>query len=292
MKHAKTGASRDTAVGAGLVLFAALFIPWSAALVQPAFGLIGPAASSSWRFLLGALMLLVIARPNVRRFTRHQWIGALAFGTAVAFMNVSFYEAIARIPLGSAVVIEFLGPLLVAALGRRTWQHFGFVLLAALGVVALSHPGGGLEVTGVLFALGAGAGWATYLFAAQRVGGSTNGLEGLAAGVTISALWSLPFTLSSTRVVLAHPYVIGRLALVALMALVLGFGAEMSALRRLKPSIVGVLVAFDPVLAFLVGWLLLSQHVSGWDYVGVACVVLASIGVTRDSSREVLEVAR
>jgi len=279
-------------VGAGLVLFAALFIPWSAALVQPAFGLIGPAASSSWRFLLGALMLLVIARPNVRRFTRHQWIGALAFGTAVAFMNVSFYEAIARIPLGSAVVIEFLGPLLVAALGRRTWQHFGFVLLAALGVVALSHPGGGLEVTGVLFALGAGAGWATYLFAAQRVGGSTNGLEGLAAGVTISALWSLPFTLSSTRVVLAHPYVIGRLALVALMALVLGFGAEMSALRRLKPSIVGVLVAFDPVLAFLVGWLLLSQHVSGWDYVGVACVVLASIGVTRDSSREVLEVAR
>jgi inner membrane transporter RhtA len=292
LKHAKTGASRDTAVGAGLVLFAALFIPWSAALVQPAFGLIGPAASSSWRFLLGALMLLVIARPNVRRFTRHQWIGALAFGTAVAFMNVSFYEAIARIPLGSAVVIEFLGPLLVAALGRRTWQHFGFVLLAALGVVALSHPGGGLEVTGVLFALGAGAGWATYLFAAQRVGGSTNGLEGLAAGVTISALWSLPFTLSSTRVVLAHPYVIGRLALVALMALVLGFGAEMSALRRLKPSIVGVLVAFDPVLAFLVGWLLLSQHVSGWDYVGVACVVLASIGVTRDSSREVLEVAR
>jgi inner membrane transporter RhtA len=292
LKHAKTGASRDTAVGAGLVLFAALFIPWSAALVQPAFGLIGPAASSSWRFLLGALMLLVIARPNVRRFTRHQWIGALAFGTAVAFMNVSFYEAIARIPLGSAVVIEFLGPLLVAALGRRTWQHFGFVLLAALGVVALSHPGGGLEVTGVLFALGAGAGWATYLFAAQRVGGSTNGLEGLAAGVTISALWSLPFTLSSTRVVLAHPYVIGRLALVALMALVLGFGAEMSALRRLKPSIVGVLVAFDPVLAFLVGWLLLSQRVSGWDYVGVACVVLASIGVTRDSSREVLEVAR
>jgi inner membrane transporter RhtA len=292
LKHAKTGASRDTAVGAGLVLFAALFITWSAALVQPAFGLIGPAASSSWRFLLGALMLLVIARPNVRRFTRHQWIGALAFGTAVAFMNVSFYEAIARIPLGSAVVIEFLGPLLVAALGRRTWQHFGFVLLAALGVVALSHPGGGLEVTGVLFALGAGAGWATYLFAAQRVGGSTNGLEGLAAGVTISALWSLPFTLSSTRVVLAHPYVIGRLALVALMALVLGFGAEMSALRRLKPSIVGVLVAFDPVLAFLVGWLLLSQHVSGWDYVGVACVVLASIGVTRDSSREVLEVAR
>ncbi len=283
---------RDSVVGAGFVFFAAIFIPWSAALVQPAFHVIGPAASSSWRFLLGAVMLLAIARPNVRRFTRHQWIGAFAFGTAVAFMNISFYEAIARIPLGIAVVIEFLGPLLVAALGKRTWRHFGFVLVAGLGVVALSHPGGGLTLVGAFFALAAGAGWATYLFASQRLGGTTNGLEGLAVGVSISAIWSLAFTVSSTRVVLAHPYVIGRLSLVALMALVLGFGAELSALRRLKPSIVGVLVAFDPVIAFLVGWLLLSQHVSRWDYVGVACVVFASIGVTRDSSREVLEVAR
>ena len=284
--------SKNSVVGAGFVFFAALFIPWSAALVQPAFGLIGPASASSWRFLLGAAILMVIARPNLRHFTHHQWIGALAFGAAVAFMNLSFYEAIARIPLGSAVVIEFLGPLLVAALGKRTWRHFGFVVIAALGVVALSHPGGGLTVSGVLFALMAGAGWATYLFASQRVGGSTNGLEGLAVGITISALLSLPFAISSTRVVFGHPYVIGRLALVALMALVLGFGAELSALRRLKPSIVGVLVAFDPAIAFVVGWLLLSQPVSGWDYVGVACVVFASIGVTRDSSREVLEVAR
>jgi inner membrane transporter RhtA len=273
-------------------LFAAAFIPWSAALVQPAFGLIGPASASAWRFALGAVMLLVIARPNVRRFTRHQWIGALVFGTAVAFMNVSFYEAISRIPLGSAVVIEFLGPLSVAALGKRTWRHLGFVVLAALGVVALSHPGGGLTMAGVFFALVAGAGWATYLFAAQRVGGSTNGLEGLAVGVAISALWSMPFTIASARVVLGHPSVIGRLALVALMALVLGFGAELSALRRLKPSIVGVLVAFDPAIAFLVGWILLAQRVNAWDYIGVACVVFASIGVTRDSSRELLEIAQ
>jgi len=118
-------------------------------------------------------MLLAIARPNVRRFTRHQWIGAFAFGTAVAFMNISFYEAIARIPLGIAVVIEFLGPLLVAALGKRTWRHFGFVLVAGLGVVALSHPGGGLTLVGAFFALAAGAGWATYLFASQRLGGTT-----------------------------------------------------------------------------------------------------------------------
>jgi inner membrane transporter RhtA len=274
------------------VLFAAAFIPWSAALIQPAFHLVGPASASSWRFLLGAVMLLAIARPNVAKFSAHQWIGALAFGVAVALMNVSFYEAIARIPLGSAVVIEFLGPLLVAALGQRSWRHFAFVLLGGLGVVALSHPGGGLHVVGVLFAVGAGIGWAAYLFAAQRVGGSTNRLEGLAVGVSIAAVLTLPYTVTSASVVAGHPYVLGRIALVALMALVLGFGAEIAALRRLNPSVVGVLVAFDPAFAFFVGWLLLAERVTVWDFVGVACVVVASIGVTRESSREFVDIAR
>ncbi len=291
MTAASSSGPRDAFAGAGLVLFAASFIPWSAALVQPAFGAIGPAASSSWRFLLGALMLLVVARPKLGRFSRHQWIGALAFGTAVAFMNQSFYAAIARIPLGTAVVIEFLGPLLVAALGRRTWRHLGFVVVAALGVVALSHPGGGLTWAGALFAMCAGLGWALYLFASQRVGGSTTGLEGLALGVAIAALWTLPFDVTSAHVVVAHPYVLGRLALVALMSLVLGFGAELSALRRLKPSVVGVLVAFNPAIAFFVGWLLLSDRFTWWDLAGLICVMFASVGVTRDSSRELVEIA-
>lgn len=291
MSPTSSNGSSDPFVGAGLVLFAATFIPWSAALVQPAFTAIGPAASSSWRFLLGAAMLLVIARPRLARFTRHQWVGALAFGTAVAFMNLSFYEAIARIPLGTAVVIEFLGPLLVAALGKRTWRHFGFVVVAGLGVVALAHPGGGLTWPGALFAAGAGLGWASYLFASRRVGGSTNGFEGLAVGVAVAALWTLPFDVTSAHEVSAHPAVLGRLALVALMALVLGFGAELLALRRLQPSIVGVLVAFDPAIAFFVGWLLLADRFTTWDLVGLACVMFASVGVTRDSSRELAEIA-
>lgn len=237
-------------------------------------------------------MLFVIARPNLRCFTRHQWTGALAFGVAVAFMNGCFYEAIARIPLGNAVVIEFMGPLLVAALGRRTWRQFGCVALATVGVVVLSHPGGGLTLFGALFAVGSGVGWALYLFASRRVGGSTNGLEGLAVGIAVAALLSLPMSVASARAVTSHPYLVGRIALVAFMALVIGFGAEMSALRRLKPSVIGVLAAFDPSFAFLVGWLLLAERVTSWDIVGVACVILASIGVTRDSTREVLDIAR
>jgi inner membrane transporter RhtA len=124
------------------------------------------------------------------------------------------------------------------------------------------------------------------------VGGSTNRLEGLAVGVSIAAVLTLPYTVTSASVVAGHPYVLGRIALVALMALVLGFGAEIAALRRLNPSVVGVLVAFDPAFAFFVGWLLLAERVTVWDFVGVACVVVASIGVTRESSREFVDIAR
>jgi inner membrane transporter RhtA len=284
--------SRNALIGASLVVIGAASIQWSAALVHPAFIAIGPSASSAWRFLLGALMLLGIARPRVARFTTNQWLSAFVFGTAVAFMNLCFYQAIARIPLGTAVVIEFLGPLLVAALGKRTWRHFAFVVLAGLGVLALTRPGGGVTFVGALFALGAGAGWALYLFAMQRVGGASRGIDTLAIGVGVAALWSLPFALGRSHEVFTHPYLLGRIALVAFLALVIGFGAEIRALRRLTPSVVGVLVASDPAIAFVIGWMLLNERISPWDVVGLVCVILASIGVTRDESRRTLEVAR
>ena len=104
----------------------------------------------------------------------------LDFGVATAVMNQSFFQAIDRIHLGSAVAIEFLGPFLLAALGRRTWRHFGFVLVAAAGVVALTRPGSGITWQGALFAAVAGAGWAAYTYSSHRVGGVTEGFEGLA----------------------------------------------------------------------------------------------------------------
>lgn len=265
----------------------ATLMPWSAAIVQPVFTAVGPSASSSTRFLVGALVLLALTRPKVRRWTRREWTAAIAFGLATAFMNQSFYQAIARIPLGSAVTIEFMGPFLVAALGRRTWRHFGFVLLAGFGVVALSRPGGGLTFVGGLFAVGAGVGWAAYVFTSHRVGGSTIGLEGLAVAMTIAALATLPFTVGSAHVFVDHPLLIARITVVAVMSIVLGFGAELQALRRLKPSIVSVLLAFNPAIAFIVGWILLNEKITAWVLVGLCSVVLAGIGVTIDQARRI-----
>lgn len=129
------------------MLGGAALVQWSAAIVLRVFPVLGPPATSAWRFLLGAAVLMAITRPKVRHWTRRQWVGAFALGASTAFMNQSFYQAIARIPLGGAVAIEFLGPFCVAAFGKRNPKHLAFVALAGLGVVALTRPGNGLTLS-------------------------------------------------------------------------------------------------------------------------------------------------
>ena len=268
--------------GAGFIILGASSIQWSAALIQPAFARLGPAATSGWRFFFGSLILLVATRPRLRRWRREQWRAAVILGVTVAFMNVCFYQAISRIPLGSAVTIEFLGPLSVAAFGRRSWRHYSFAALAALGVVLLSHPGGGVTLLGAAFALLSGVGWGVYVFAAARVGGATTGFGGLAVSMSVSALVTLAWTWSSAPQLVHHPFLGGRLVLVGLMSIVLGFAAELQALRRLSPPAAGVLMSLDPAIAFVVGALVLHERATSWVLLGLACVVVAGAGVTMD----------
>jgi inner membrane transporter RhtA len=266
------------------MLLGASLIQWSAAIVTHVFGQIGPSSTSAWRFFLGAVVLMAFTRPHLRSWTKQQWLGALALGISVAFMNQCFYQAIARIPLGAAVAIEYLGPFMVSALGKRSARHFAFVILAGLGVLAIARPGAGLNYEGVLFAAGSGLGWASYVFAAHRVGGQAEGFGGLAVSMSIAAVVTLPLTISSSHYVLSHPATLGRLALVAFMAIVLGFGCELQALRRLRPSTAGVLFALDPAVAFVIGLIVLSQTIHPFDLVGMVCVVIAGAGVTYDAA--------
>lgn len=284
MSQPKGTLEGHTLSGAGFMLLGAVLIQWTAAIVTRAFPVIGPSAASAWRFLLGALVLVALTRPKLRHWTKRQWLGALALGATVAVMNQCFYQAISRVHLGSAVAIEYLGPFCVAAFGKRSPKHFAFVALAGVGVVALTRPGNGLHVTGVLYAAGAGLGWATYIFASRRVGSTTSGFGGLAVSMSIAAILTLPFSLGSTARLVDDPNLLLRLFIVAVVAIVLGFGAELQGLRRLKPPIAGILLAGDPAVAFILGWLLLHQAIRLWDILGLACVVLAGVGVTYDST--------
>ncbi|HEY5303127.1 MAG TPA: EamA family transporter [Acidimicrobiales bacterium] len=275
-----TSTPRVSPAGAGFLILGASSIQWSAALVQPAFSRLGPVATSSWRFLFGAVILLCVTRPRLRAWRREQWRAAVILGVTVAFMNVCFYQSIARISLGSAVTIEFLGPLCVAVMGQRSWRHYVLALLAAVGVVLIAHPGGGVTMVGVVFGLGSGLGWAGYIFAAARVGGATTGFSGLAVSMSVSALATLPWAMSKVAVVAHGPALGGRVALVGLLSIVVGFAAELQALRRLSPSAAGVLMSLDPAIAFVVGAIVLRERATPWVLMGLACVVTAGVGVT------------
>ena len=273
---------KSAAGAGGMVLLGALFVQYSAALVAPIFTVVGAASTSAWRFSVGALILLILARPKVFRWTKRQWLGALGLGASTAFMNLCFFQAIDRINLGTAVAIEYLGPFLVSALGKRSWRHFLFVVVAAIGVVALARPGGGLSVAGLIFAALSGVGWASYAFASHFVGDETSGFDGLAVAMTMAALITLPFLPASIGPMIDHG-LLPRMVLASFAAVVLGFGAEMQALRRLPPSIVGVLLALDPAVAFAVGFVVLGQPIVGWDVVGTGLVIISGIAVTRDA---------
>ncbi len=266
-----------------MVLLGAFLVQYSATLAVKTFPRIGPAATSGWRFFFGAVILMILVRPRVRGWRAREWTAAATLGVATALMNQSFYQAIARIHLGTAVAIEYLGPFLVAALGKRSWRHGVFVLVAGVGVIALTRPGSGITVAGALFAAGAGCGWAAYTLASHRVGGATEGFEGLAVAMSISAVVTFGFAASSLARVWTTPSIILTLVVMAAMAIVLGFGAELQALRRLPPSVVGVLLALNPAVAFLVGWVFLHQRVSGWDVVGLVLVIGAGMAVTHDA---------
>ncbi len=276
------GRGRSAVVGGAFIVGGATSIQWSSAIVTPALHAIGPAAASGYRFLFGALILVAITRPSLKAWTKEQWRASIVFGLAVALMNFCFFQALARIPLGTTVTIEFLGPLTVAVIGHRSLRHWAFAALAAVGVVFLGHPGGHLNASGVAFALGAALGWGLYLMAASRVGGVADGFGGLAVSMSMAALITLPFALTSAHLLVAHPTLAARMGLVATMSIVLGFALELQALRNVTPSLAGVMMAFDPAVATLLGYLILSQHPTSYDVIGLVCVVTAGVGVTID----------
>jgi inner membrane transporter RhtA len=276
----------DATVGAACVLAAATSIQSSAAVGVPAFSVIGPASTSGFRFLFGAVVLLVVARPDLRKIRRTSWLGIVAFGLAAAVMNVCFFQAVARLPLGTAVSIEFLGPFTLAVVAGHGRRHVAYAALGLVGVVLLVRPGGGVTALGVAFALLAAAGWASYTLASKRLGAITEGLDGLALAVAVAAIVVFPLTapaygqLTGTLVV--------RLATMAVLGIVVGFALELAALRRLGAPQVAVLFSLNPAVAFVVGWVALGQHVSAAALLGGLCVVAAGIGVTSEARRRSL----
>lgn len=252
-----------------------------AAASTPVFASIGPAGTAWLRLCWAAIIFVAIARPDFRTFRRKDLGTALVLGVVSAGMTVTFFEAIARIPLATAVAIEFLGPLTVAVLRRANRWGLVWPPLALAGVLLVTQPWFGLtDAVGIAYALGAALCWAGYILLTQRVGERFHGVAALAISMPTAALAAAPFGLSQA---LGHvtPAVVLACAGLALLLPVIPYTLELLSLRRLDAGTFGTLMSVEPAAALLVGAVMLHQFPGWGQAVGIALVTTAAIGAAR-----------
>ncbi|MFK0403441.1 EamA family transporter [Microbacterium sp. NPDC090225] len=277
-------ASSRTLTGVALVIGSCLSLPFGAAVAAQLFPVLGPWGVTSLRVAIAALLLLVIVRPRPRRWTRQQWTAALLFGLSLAAMNGFFYAAIDRIPLGPAVAIEFLGPLVLAAVLTRRLPDAVWVGVAVIGMGLLFVDGvvgaEPLDPLGVVFILIAAGFWAMYIRTSAKVGAVIPGSGGLAMGLVVAAVLLLPVGIPTATVIAADPQLLLLAGITAVLSSVIPYSFELAALRRLPQRVFGVLLSLEPAFATLAGWLVLGQDASPLRLLAIALVVVASIGTT------------
>jgi inner membrane transporter RhtA len=284
-------ATRSQARGAGplarapsplLVLASIGSVQFGSAIADTLFKRIGPGGAALERIGTAAILLVVLSRPDPRKFTRSQLAVAVTFGVVLAVMNVTFYHAIQRIPLGVAVTFEFVGPLTVAVAGSRRGLDFVWVALAAAGILALARGSAhGLDLLGVILALIAGATWGVYIFVNAWLGREFADGSGLAFAMVVATLVSLPDGLieGHRHLLQGHSLLLG--AAVGLLSSAIPYSFENEALRRIATNVFGVLMSLEPAFAALAGLLILGQGLTAREVVGMALVVLASAGASR-----------
>ncbi|WP_410371973.1 EamA family transporter [Agreia pratensis] len=261
-----------------------------AVLLFPSVGALGMVAL---RLTFSALILLAIARPSVRGRSRGDWMTVVLFGVALAVMNGLFYEALARIPLGAAVTIEVLGPLVLSVATSRRASSWLWAVLAFVGVFLLGQGSfGELDPVGVLFAAGAGASWAGYILLSSRTGSRFARLDGLALAMAIGAVLTLPLGVAAAGPVIVRPDILLLGAAVAILSSTIPYALELFALRRIPSSTFAILMSLAPAIAALAGVVLLAQHISLVGVLAIALVVTASIGAVRSAGPGATPVAR
>jgi inner membrane transporter RhtA len=280
-KHPLMPAARLSPVT--LVLIGILSVQFGAAVSKGLFGEIPPVGMVWLRLATSSLILLALARPRLGGRAAADWRPVLTLGLALAAMNWAFYESFARIPLGVAVTIEFVGPLAVAAVGRRRPRDLVWVGLAALGIVLFGAGPTDIDTLGFLLALFAGGCWALYIVSTAATGRRWAGVDGLAVASTVATLAIAPFAVVTAGARLLEPRLLVLGALVGLLSSVIPYGLEMVALRTLPPRVFGILMSLEPAVAALVAAMLLREWLTPLQLLAIACVTAASAGATRST---------
>lgn len=267
-----------------LVLIGILSVQFGAAVSKGLFGEIPPIGMVFLRLLTSSLILLALARPRLDGRSAADWRPVLALGLALGAMNWAFYESFARIPLGVAVTIEFVGPLALAAVGSRRPRDLVWVGLAALGIALFGAGPTKVDALGFGLALFAGGCWALYIVSTAATGRRWAGVDGLAVASTIATLAIAPFAVATAGARLLEPRLLLLGALVGVLSSVIPYSLEMVALRTLSPRVFGILMSLEPAAAALVAAVLLQEWLTPLQLLAIGCVTAASVGAARTTS--------
>jgi inner membrane transporter RhtA len=312
---------RTVALPAGLVLAGAVSVQLGAGIADRLFSQLPPAAVTTLRLWAAALIMVIVAgRPAARAVAdlaaRRAWSDAgttLSFGIALGFMNFAIYQAFARVPLGIAVTIEFLGPLAVTvtgtlasggnaagagarapgtrapgtrAPGTRRLAGLGYAALATGGVILLAGTLGGSDLNGagIAWAAAAGTAWAGYILGSKAAGQRLPGASGLVIAMCVAAFAVTAPGVAQGAPRMFRPSFLATGAGIGLLSSVIPYWLELEALRRIPASLFGVWMSVQPAVAALIGLAVLGQHLSPAEWAGIGCVVAASAGAARTAA--------
>ncbi|XVQ07852.1 EamA family transporter [Spirillospora sp. CA-255316] len=267
-----------------LILLGILSVQIGAGLAKHMFDRMPPSAMVLMRLLTSAIVLGFLARKALRGILRDHSRKSLAiaacFGLSLALMNYSIYQSFSRIPLGMAVTIEFLGPLLVSIVASRRPRDLVWAALAGGGVVMLARGGGEADLAGIGFALLAGACWAAYILFSAATGRRFAGSSGLALASIVGTVAILPMGVAEGGSALLDPQLLALGIAVGLLSSVIPYSLELEALRTMPPRVFGILMSLEPAVAALVGVALLGEVLTGRQWVAIVCVIVACAGAT------------
>jgi inner membrane transporter RhtA len=269
-----------------LLLVAMSSIQVGASLAKTLFHSVGAPGAVALRTALATVMLAVVLKPWRARVRAGAWPALLVYGISLGVMNFFYYMALRSVPLGITVSLEFTGPLLVAVLTSRRAIDFLWIVLAAAGLSVLlpiGHTHTGIDPTGALFALGAGACWAMYIVFGQKAG-ATYGAQAVALGSVIASLIVVPIGIAAAGTRLLSAAALPYGLAIALLSTALPYTLEMTALTRLPARTFGILMSIEPVFGAFAGWAMLHELLSPGQWTAIAMIILASIGTTWTAS--------
>src|SRR5215218_1379261 len=278
-----TGRTRGAAL---LVLASIVSVQCGSALATTLFDEIGSSGAVFLRAAFGALVLVAVTRAAALRVREWPHRDVLLLGAAVAGVNLFFYAALDRLPLGITVTLEFVGPLGVAIAASHRRRDLVWALLAAIGIVLLSDGAGGesVDILGVVLALTAGAFWGAYIVLSDRVGDLAPGASGATMAAVISAVIVAPFGLAQGGGELFTPAHLAIGAAVGVLSTAVPYVFEIEALRRLPRAVFGVLMSLEPAVDAAIGFIALSQDLAAIEVVAITLVVVASAGALRSAA--------